>query len=158
MRFPQFADWKELVEEDQSDLVTQLMKDYPEKFSAPKMPSPETLYPPPALYFDKHSQALAQMYNSSTQTGLTSELVKAHQEYYGKNQLPPPPKASLLKMLYAQFTDFMIIILIIVAMEKTIIPSQSLPISSRSNSWTFPVFRLPNSIHQELHRRDKTKY
>ncbi|KAJ2990323.1 hypothetical protein HDV02_004475 [Globomyces sp. JEL0801] len=49
LRFPQFKDWKELVDEDEHDDVEKLIKEYPEKFQSPAMPSVETLWPPPCM-------------------------------------------------------------------------------------------------------------
>jgi len=55
------------------------------------------------------------MYRTSLETGLPSEAIPALQEHYGKNALPQPPKTSALKMLWAQLTDFMILLLLAVA-------------------------------------------
>ena len=43
-----------------------------------------------------------------------------HREFYGRNILPTPPKASVLKMIFAQLTDFMVIVLILVAIVEFI--------------------------------------
>lgn len=115
LRFPQFSDWHELVNEDEHDDIEKLMAQYPEKFHTPAMPSADTVFPPPALYFDKNAEALAAMYGSNTSTGLKEENIARLREHYGINQLPAPPKASLLKMLWGQLSDFMVIILTIVA-------------------------------------------
>jgi Ca2+-transporting ATPase len=94
------------------------MKEYPDKFSSPAMPAAETIYPPPALYFDKNAEALADMYSSSTTTGLKLEQVAALQKHYGPNKLPPPPKTTIWKMIWGQLTDLMIIILNVVAIVE----------------------------------------
>ena len=117
-RFPQFKDWRDLVDEDEHDDIEALMKEYPDKFSSPAMPAAETIYPPPALYFDKNAEALAEMYASSTSLGLKLEQVGALQKHYGPNKLPPPPKVSVWKMIWGQITDFMIIILNVVAIVE----------------------------------------
>ena len=60
------------MDEDEHDDVLRLMKEYPEKFTAPSIPAPSDLiFPPPSLYFDKNSEALAAMYNSSIEKGKT---------------------------------------------------------------------------------------
>ncbi len=66
----QFKDWRDLVDEDEHEDILQLMKEYPDKFSAPAMPIAETILPPPSLYFDKNSEALAAMYSSSIDKGI----------------------------------------------------------------------------------------
>ena len=55
------------------------------------------------------------MYRTSLQTGLPSEAIPALQEHYGRNILPQPPSKSIFKMLWTQFTDFMILLLLAVA-------------------------------------------
>lgn len=55
------------------------------------------------------------MYRTSLQTGLPSEAIPALQEHYGRNILPQPPRTSVFKMLWTQFTDFMILLLLAVA-------------------------------------------
>jgi Ca2+-transporting ATPase len=67
-----------------------------------------------ALYFDKNIEKLADMYGTNFETGLTSDRVKELTKHYGKNSLPLPPSPSILKILWNQLTDFMVIALIIV--------------------------------------------
>jgi Ca2+-transporting ATPase len=67
------------------------------------------------LYFDKNPEKLAIMFGSDTANGLPQDLVIKHREYYGINKIPEPPKPSIIKMILTQFTDFMIVILLIVA-------------------------------------------
>ncbi|KAL2916648.1 hypothetical protein HK105_203760 [Polyrhizophydium stewartii] len=117
-RFPQFSDWRELVKEDEHDDVERLMKAYPDKFVTPELPSRQFMFPPPALYFDKNAERLAEMFGSNTETGLPSSKVDALRDNYGRNKLPDPPKPSLLKMIFAQISDFMIIILVIAAIVE----------------------------------------
>ncbi|TPX50204.1 hypothetical protein SeLEV6574_g01036 [Synchytrium endobioticum] len=120
-RFQQFRDWHELVDDDEhDDVMTVLQKEYPEKFTRPTMPLPskEDLFPPPALYFDKNGERLAEMYRTDIKNGLTSDRIPELREHYGDNMLPDPPKPSALKMLWEQVSDFMIIILIIAAIAE----------------------------------------
>ncbi|KAJ3030919.1 UNVERIFIED_CONTAM: P-type ATPase [Siphonaria sp. JEL0065] len=122
-RFVQFEDWRELVRADEQDDAEELIKEYAPRFKdaegAPIMPPvDEDLFPPPALYFDKNSEKLAHMFGSDIRTGLPSAKVTLHQAHYGPNTLPAPPKPSVFKMLWAQLTDFMIIILIVAAIAE----------------------------------------
>ncbi|KAJ3325453.1 P-type ATPase [Boothiomyces sp. JEL0866] len=111
LRFPQFHDWHDLVDSDEYDDVERLMKEFPDIFTSPAMPVADTLHPPQVLYFDKNSEDLAQMYGSNTTNGLPKSTIASLREYYGENCLPPPPKTSVWKMIWAQLTDFMVLIL-----------------------------------------------
>lgn len=146
LRFPQFNDWKDLVEEVGHDDVGRLMIEYPEKFSIPAMPVAETVYPPPSLYFDKNSEALAAMYSSSTTTGLKSEQVELLRGYYGSNQLPAPPKASLFKMLWTQITDFMVVILLI----ASIVEAATGDLKSAVVLWIVVIINVVIGVTQEF--------
>ncbi|TPX72328.1 hypothetical protein SpCBS45565_g00603 [Spizellomyces sp. 'palustris'] len=115
--FPQH-DWKEFVKEDEHDDVEKLMKEYKEKFERPAMPPAHDVYPPQALYFDKNTEALAQMFGSDLSNGLPSSRIPQLVAHYGQNQLPSPPKESALYMLWTQFTDFMVLILIAAAVAQ----------------------------------------
>lgn len=117
-RFPQFSDWHELVKDDTHSAMEDLIKEYPLKFSYPARPLAEVLLPPPSLYFDKNAERLAEMYQSSITNGLDETRVEMLRKHYGMNKLPDPPKASILKMIWKQLTDFMIIILIVVAITE----------------------------------------
>lgn len=55
------------------------------------------------------------MFRTSLETGLPSEAIPALQEHYGRNILPQPPSPSIAKMILSQFTDFMILLLLAVA-------------------------------------------
>ncbi|KAJ3079315.1 P-type ATPase [Rhizoclosmatium hyalinum] len=122
-RFVQFQDWRELVRPDEHDDAEALIKEYAPKFKdqdgAPIMPPvDENIYPPPALYFDKNSEKLAQMFGSDIHRGLPSSKIAELQAHYGPNTLPAPPKPSVFKMLWAQLTDFMVLILIAAAIAE----------------------------------------
>ena len=118
LRFPQFKDWRDLVVEGEHHDIEKLMEEFPQQFSKPEIPLADTVYPPPALYFDKNSLALAEMFTSSTETGLSSDQVEAFRKHYGNNVLPQPKKSSLLKMIWTQLIDFMVVILIVVSIVE----------------------------------------
>lgn len=58
------------------------------------------------------------MFKTDVEKGLSSDAVEKLRAHYGNNELPKPPKPSLLLMLLSQVTDFMIIILLIVAIVE----------------------------------------
>jgi Ca2+-transporting ATPase len=121
----QISDWRELVKEDDQDKIQILMEKYADKFKDPGMITPtEAPFPPQGtftllilivLYFDKNSEKLAKMFSSDTTNGLPHNLVSKYREHYGTNKIPEPPKPSIIRMILAQFTDFMIVILLVVA-------------------------------------------
>jgi Ca2+-transporting ATPase len=55
------------------------------------------------------------MFFSNVRTGLPVERVDIHRAHYGGNKLPEPPKPTIWGMLWTQLTDFMILILLVVA-------------------------------------------
>lgn len=52
---------------------------------------------------------------TSTQKGLSEREARSRLKEYGKNELEPPKKKSLLRRFLEQFSDFMVIILLIAA-------------------------------------------
>ncbi|KAJ3413577.1 P-type ATPase [Chytridiales sp. JEL 0842] len=130
--FVQFEDWKDLVKPEEHSDAEAVMKEYPAKFKGPgddntigtsdlhAVPT-HSLYPPPALYFDKNAEKLAAMFGCDIEKGLPSSKVPDLARHYGPNKLPEPPKASILWMLWTQLTDFMVMILIVAAVVDLII-------------------------------------
>jgi Ca2+-transporting ATPase len=115
-QMPQFNDWKELVKQDDHDEFEKLLKEMP--LQKPPHNPLATIFPPPALYFDKNSEKLAKMFGSNTETGLSLDQVAKLREKYGQNILPAPKKESILRMIFKQLMDFMIIVLIVVAIVE----------------------------------------
>ncbi|KAG0341530.1 P-type ATPase [Podila humilis] len=114
--YPQFSDWKELVKTDGQGDVQKCMREHADYIQAEKMPDMGgVILAPEALCFDRRIKRCLKMYRTSLETGLPSEAIPALQEHYGKNILPQPPKASPLKMIWTQLTDFMILLLLAVA-------------------------------------------
>jgi Ca2+-transporting ATPase len=74
-----------------------------------------------ALYFDKNVEKLANMFGSDITQGLPSSRIPELAAHYGANKLPAPPKPSVLKMLWTQLTDFIVMILIAAAVADIII-------------------------------------
>lgn len=113
--FPNQFTVSELVKSSYLDEVTPLLLEYQNsnKSDGVKMPTDGLLLnPPPSLYADRRVERILDMYNTSLDKGLQSETVGQIVDYYGLNVLPPPPKPSVLRMLWVQITDFMVLILI----------------------------------------------
>ncbi|KAI1314668.1 P-type ATPase [Mortierella claussenii] len=114
--YPQFSDWRELVKSDGQADVQRCMAEHAEYVKAEKMPDMGgVILAPQALCFDRRIKRCLKMFRTSLETGLPSEAIPALQEHYGKNILPQPPRASVFKMVLSQFTDFMILLLLAVA-------------------------------------------
>ncbi|KAG0091744.1 P-type ATPase [Podila epicladia] len=114
--YPQFSDWKELVKSDGHADVQKSMEKNTDLMKAETMPDMGgVILAPEALCFDRRIKRCLKMYRTSLETGLPSEAIPALQEHYGKNMLPEPPKTSALKMIWTQLTDFMILLLLAVA-------------------------------------------
>ncbi|KAG0243350.1 hypothetical protein B0O80DRAFT_493123 [Mortierella sp. GBAus27b] len=114
--YPQFSDWKELVKSDGQRNVQKCMREHADFVKAEKMPEmPGVILAPQALCFDRRIKRCLKMYRTSLETGLPSEAIPALREHYGKNVLPQPPRTSVFKMIWSQFTDFMILLLLAVA-------------------------------------------
>ncbi|KAF9214155.1 P-type ATPase [Podila verticillata] len=114
--YPQFSDWKELVKSDGQSDVQKSMKEHADFVKAEKMPELGGLIlAPEALCFDRRIKRCLKMYRTNLETGLPSEAIPALQEHYGKNVLPEPPRVSTLKMIINQLTDFIVLMLIAVA-------------------------------------------
>lgn len=117
---PRFSDWHELVTEKEWSDVEALMAEYPQILTSTlrEIAEKDVIFPPPALYFDKNSVRLAEMFSSNTTDGLKESQIENIRANYGVNLLPEPKKESVLHMIYKQLTDFMIMILIVVAIVE----------------------------------------
>ncbi|KAF9422639.1 P-type ATPase [Podila epigama] len=114
--YPQFSDWKELVKVDGHSDVQKCTKEHADFIKAEKMPEIGGLIlAPQALCFDRRIKRCLKMFRTNLETGLPSEAIPALQEHYGKNVLPEPPRTSTLKMIWNQLTDFIVLLLIAVA-------------------------------------------
>jgi Ca2+-transporting ATPase len=116
---PQFRDWRELVDDEGLSQVESVYNQMAPGMTVPQIPfSKEELYPPPSLYFDRKVDRLADMFNTDINIGLSSAVVADLQAHYGPNQLPRPKPPSVLKMIWNQLTDFMVILLIVVVIVE----------------------------------------
>ncbi|ORX64077.1 calcium ATPase [Anaeromyces robustus] len=112
--FTEFSDWKDLVKHDEHSMVEKVLKEYEPTLEIPEMPkSPEDLLPPQSLWIDRKVKVLLDMFKVDKDKGLSSDAIEGLRNHYGPNNLQPPPKPSVLKMLFGQIYNFMNIILII---------------------------------------------
>ncbi|KAI7815957.1 hypothetical protein BC939DRAFT_73472 [Gamsiella multidivaricata] len=114
--YPQFSDWRELVKSESQASVQKCMREHADFVKAEKMPEmPGVILAPQALCFDRRIKRCLKMFRTSLDTGLPSEVILTLREHYGRNVLPQPPTTSVFKMIWTQFTDFMILLLLAVA-------------------------------------------
>eukprot|EP00474_Spongospora_subterranea_P009968 CRZ10426.1 hypothetical protein [Spongospora subterranea] len=125
--FPKTLNWKELVKADEFDDVERLMQDFAGRFALDRSSRPTTptapstmLFPPPALYFDRKTERLSEMFGVSFETGLSSERAELALKHYGPNVIPKPKAKSALRMIWTQLTDFMVLILIAASVTEII--------------------------------------
>lgn len=112
--FPQCHDWKDLVKQGEQEDMEELLKSPLVKETTTVRCQNAILLPPQALYFGCTLDKLTKMYpNSNINTGLSTASISSLHDHYGYNTLPDPPKPNPFKMIWAQLTDFMVIILII---------------------------------------------
>ncbi|KAG4099134.1 calcium ATPase [Neocallimastix lanati (nom. inval.)] len=112
--FTEFADWKDLVKHDEHNMVEKVLKEYEHSLEIPEMPkSPEDLLPPQSLWIDRKVNVLLDMFKVDKDKGLSSNQIEGLRNHYGTNNLQPPPKPSIFKMIIEQVRNFMNIILII---------------------------------------------
>ncbi len=76
--------------------------------------SPDTL-PPEGKYYDMEFEAVAKLFQTDFEKGLTSAEAAVRLEKYGYNDLPQAPPVRWWKVLLLQFIDFLMIVLIVVS-------------------------------------------
>ena len=109
--------WQDFVRPKDIDDVQEYMGEYDHLKVKPKMPvsGAQILFPPPSLYFDRRVERVVDMFRTDATKGLPSGNIEVLRDFYGPNDLPMPPKPSLLKMFWTQVTDLMVMILILAA-------------------------------------------
>ncbi len=75
--------------------------------------SEEGHLPPEGKYYDLTFEAVARLFKTNLETGLTDEDATQRQVQYGLNTLPREPPPPWYKILLLQFLDFLIIVIII---------------------------------------------
>ncbi|KAJ1955685.1 hypothetical protein GGI12_005498, partial [Dipsacomyces acuminosporus] len=113
---PQGHDWRDLVDEHEQRSLLPIIEAYgriidddKQSYHMPVTGGP--VYPPPALYFDRTVEKLAVMFKTDVFKGLTSEQVVERRGFYGRNELPKPVRRPWWKIVWAQLTDLMILML-----------------------------------------------
>ena len=71
--------------------------------------------PPPGQYHDQPAESVVDIFQTDAERGLSFGDVEVRRTRYGKNELPRPPPVSRWRVLAYQLTDFMVIILCVVA-------------------------------------------
>ncbi|KAJ1871936.1 hypothetical protein LPJ55_003515 [Coemansia sp. RSA 990] len=113
---PAGNDWHDLVDEHEQRSLAPIIEKYSQIINddtvSYHMPvTGGAVYPPPALYFDRTVEKLVAMFKTDLSMGLTSEQVCERREFYGRNELPRPVRRPWWKIVWAQLTDLMILML-----------------------------------------------
>ncbi|KAJ2005499.1 hypothetical protein H4R26_001922 [Coemansia thaxteri] len=109
-------DWRDLVDEHEQRALAATVDKYSriieDDAASYHMPLPGgVVYPPPALYFDRTVEKLAAMFSTDASRGLTSAQVDERRAFYGCNVLPRPVRRPWWRIVWAQLTDLMILML-----------------------------------------------
>ncbi|KAJ1674687.1 hypothetical protein EV182_002772, partial [Spiromyces aspiralis] len=72
---------------------------------------PLECFPPPSLYHDHTIDELVDIFGVNVAMGLTVRQVEARTKAYGQNVLPKPKPVSVLRIIWGQLTDFMVLML-----------------------------------------------
>ncbi|KAJ2877981.1 hypothetical protein IWW38_006436, partial [Coemansia aciculifera] len=109
-------DWRDLVDEHEQRSIAPVVSKYSQiiEDDAASYHMPLTggvIFPPPSLYFDRTVEKLVAMFKTDPASGLTSEQVEERREFYGYNELPRPVRRPWWKIVWAQLTDLMILML-----------------------------------------------
>lgn len=121
--YPKFADWKSYVRPSAHDIVNQYFGVLPkESFdqSAPRLSSASHL-PPEGNYYDTEIDQLVNVFHTNLTNGLDSIDAATRFQVYGKNALPVPDPPGILRMLWNQVADFLVLILLIAALVSIIL-------------------------------------
>lgn len=96
---------------------------------ARKMPKldDKTIMPPPALHVHRETAKVCAMFKSDPVSGLSADQLKQLTDYYGKNEIPQPKAASILKMIWSQLSDPMVMVLLVVAIFAVSIDPHEYP-------------------------------
>ncbi|KAJ1904300.1 hypothetical protein LPJ81_002573 [Coemansia sp. IMI 209127] len=113
---PPGNDWRDLVDEHEQRSIAPTIEHYrqiiDDDTASYHMPvTGGVVYPPPALYFDRTVEKLAAMFNTDVGAGLTTEQVTERRAFYGENALPRPVRRPWWRIVWAQLTDLMVLML-----------------------------------------------
>ncbi|KAJ1898937.1 hypothetical protein LPJ66_002437 [Kickxella alabastrina] len=113
---PPGNDWRDLVDEHEQRAIAPIVEKYSriieDDTASYHMPvTGGVVFPPPSLYFDRTVEKLTAMFKTDVVNGLTTEQVEERRAFYGRNELPRPIHRAWWKIVWAQLTDVMILIL-----------------------------------------------
>ncbi|KAJ2569426.1 hypothetical protein IW140_003129 [Coemansia sp. RSA 1813] len=113
---PPGHDWRDLVDEHEQrsiaptiDHYKQIIDDDTASYHMPVTGG--VIYPPAALYFDRTVEKLVAMFNTDVSLGLTTAQVTERRDFYGTNALPRPVRRPWWRIVWAQLTDLMVLML-----------------------------------------------
>eukprot|EP01094_Clydonella_sp_ATCC50884_P014542 TRINITY_DN249_c0_g1_i3.p1 TRINITY_DN249_c0_g1~~TRINITY_DN249_c0_g1_i3.p1 ORF type:complete len:1007 (+),score=278.71 TRINITY_DN249_c0_g1_i3:163-3183(+) len=115
--YPKFKDWKAFVGPSVHDIVLQNRDSLPKRSfdqSAPRLSSASHM-PPEGNYYDTEIDQLVNVFHTNLGSGLDSIDAATRQNTYGKNSLPVPDPPGILRMIWNQLADFLVLILLLAA-------------------------------------------
>ena len=115
--YPGSPDWRDLVD-DEEDAVQAFMEARLGSAAAPRdteiaFPRMPALPPPAGTFADRHAAAVLGMFATTVDGGLTGAEAAARVARYGRNVIPPPARPSPWRMIWAQLTDFIVLVLLV---------------------------------------------
>ncbi|KAJ1846298.1 hypothetical protein LPJ73_004577, partial [Coemansia sp. RSA 2703] len=113
---PPGNDWRDLVDEHEQRTIAPIVEKYSQIIeddtASYHMPvTGGVIFPSPSLYFDRTVEKLEAMFKTDVVNGLSSDQVDERREFYGRNILPRPVRRPWWKIVWAQLTDLMILLL-----------------------------------------------
>ncbi|KAJ2602059.1 hypothetical protein EV177_006870 [Coemansia sp. RSA 1804] len=113
---PPGNDWRDLVDEHEQRSIAPIVEHYKQIIdddtASYHMPvTGGVVYPPPALYFDRAVGKLVAMFKTDVSLGLTAEQAEERRAFYGTNELPRPVRRPWWRIVWAQLTDLMVLML-----------------------------------------------
>ena len=73
------------------------------------------------VWHDKSIDQVVEAFDTSIDTGLTSEQVKRQKEKYGPNELMEKPRPTFFELLVSQLNDFIVILLIVASIISALL-------------------------------------
>ncbi|KAJ1918371.1 hypothetical protein H4219_002652 [Mycoemilia scoparia] len=112
--FPASTDWKDFVSEDDVKDVGKIMDRHASIVAdSCHIPSSQCspAFPPPLLYYDRPVDRISGIFDVQFDQGLSIKEAALRAEFYGENMLPKPKPISVVRVVWGQLTDFMVLLL-----------------------------------------------